>query len=90
MSLDTSSLKCVAMELCGTIVSQLADVACLQAPLLAGDYGRSYLASRKDGFFAELDFRTWGGKLEIGITVSVAFKPTPTRSTFDALIIFSL
>jgi hypothetical protein len=30
------------------------------------------------------------GKRVRGITVSVAFNPTPTRSTFDVFVIFSL
>ena len=82
---DACELEGGVMQRRGGVVAQLANIACAQAPPLAGDDGSGGLSTGEDGHILKFDLAADGRKAATRMTVSVALRPTPTRSTDAAL-----
>ncbi len=61
MGFDARSLKFGAVEFGGVVVTDFADVACAQTPLLAGNHGGGDLATGQNVRRAKFDFGAAGG-----------------------------
>ena len=79
--IDACVRKFAAMQIGGFVVAQLADIACVESPGLAGDDGGSAWPPGRmlAPVYSVLEPRA--GKCARGIRVSIALRPTPTRST---------
>ena len=64
MNMNTRPPEFPAMKFGEGVVTDGASVMNTQAPLLAGDHSRGYLASRQDLRSDCFDFRSEGGELE--------------------------